>query len=84
MLLEFSIIYVRLATIVFIISHARAASANQLSAMIMVSRHFVLSCWSDQKSILYAPIIIKITATVQAIPMKKSMALRIAFGISSR
>ena len=65
-------------------NQASAAIAKPVSAIIIVSRHFVLSCCSDQKSILYAPIITKITAIVPAIPIKKSIKLRIAFGISSR
>ena len=48
----------------------------------MVSFHFVLSCSSDQKSILYAQIITKITAIVQASHIKKSIADFIISGIS--
>jgi hypothetical protein len=69
---------------VLIMSHARAARANQLRAIIIVSFHFVLSCCIDPKSILYAPIMINITAIVPAIHIKKSIAALIAFGISSR
>ena len=60
----------------------RAASAKPQSAAIIVSRPFVLSCWREPKSILYAPITIKITAIVAATHIKKSIAFLIARGIS--
>jgi len=45
-------IYDKLSIITFTIIQERAASAKPQRAMIIVSRHFVLSCWSDPKRIL--------------------------------
>jgi hypothetical protein len=65
------------------INHASDAIAKPPNAIIMVSFHFVLSCSSEPKSILYAQIIIKIIATVHANSIKKFIAHLRIFGMSS-
>jgi hypothetical protein len=65
------------------INQANDAIANHTKAITIVSFHFVLSCSSEPKSILYAQTIINIIAIVPAIVIKKLIAHFKIFGISS-
>lgn len=73
----------KLLSIKFIINQANVAIANQNNAIIMVSFHFVFSLVSEPNNILYAQIIIKITAIVHEIPSNKSIICINIFGMLS-
>lgn len=67
----------------FTINQLRLAKANQIKALIIVSFHFVVSCVSEPKRILYAQIIMKTTEMVPATPNKKFVVDCIKHGIAS-